>query len=363
MRTIDWYIARTFTGSYVILLLVGFALYVFADVLVNIDEFTKDRTLSAGTVLLNMVDYYGHNVPLYYHQLGGAMMMIAASFTFAMMLKNNELTPLVAAGVPLQRLAVPVLLTSVALVAVWMTNAEVLLPAWADKIARAHDDLGGIRQIDVPCVRDDNNAILIASDLHVSAGVLTNVYIIEPDEHGTPRQLIQADAATYDPEQRTWRLDRGARQLMGAAFGGRQLGHAIQRVPLREFPFTLSPEQILLRQSSQWADLMSIRQMNALLRSRYLPNLPAIAKNRDIRFTLPLLTWILILLAVPFFLTREPGNVLIAGGKAMLLTGVCFGFVFIAHSMSAEAYSAFSIWLPVLLFGPMAVLHFANVKT
>jgi lipopolysaccharide export LptBFGC system permease protein LptF len=364
MTIIDRYAGTTFLGSYLILLLVGVGLYIFSDMLVNLDEFTENRTLSAGQVLLNMTDYYGYNLPLYYQQLGGALMTIAAAFTFAMMLKNNELTPLVAAGVPLQRLAVPVLACSVLLVGLWMANSELVVPGFADKIARHHDDLGDTRQVEVQCVRDDNNAILIAQELHAQQGWLKGVYIIEPDETGAPQQLIQADAAFYDPQRRTWRLDRGARQQMGVAFGTQDLGHAIQRVQLDEYAFTLSPEQILLRQSSQWADLMSLGQMNTLLRSRNLPNLPAVAKSRDIRFTQPLLTWIMMLLAMPFFLTREPGNVLVAGGKALLLTGLCFSFVFMAQGVSTDPYTTrLATALPVLVFGPVAVLHFANVKT
>lgn len=364
MSTIDRYLVRTFIGSYLLLLLVGFGLYVFSDVLVNLDEFTEDRTLSAGTVLLNMLDYYGYNLPLYYQQLGGAMLTIAAGFTFAMMMKNNELTPLVAAGVPLQRLAWPVLGSSVVLVIAWLANSEILVPRFAHKIAREHDDLAETRQVDVQCVRDDRNAILVAHELHVQAGVLRGVYIIEPDENGAPQQLIQADSATYDPQAHTWRLDRGARLQVAEVFGGDELGGAMRRVPLDQYPFTLSPEEILLRQSSQWADLMSIGQMRTLLRSRNLPNLAAVAQSLDIRITQVPLAWILMLLAIPFFLTREPGNVLVAGGKALLLTGLCYCFVFVTHSVSTDAYfSRLATALPVLVFGPVAVLHYANVKT
>jgi lipopolysaccharide export LptBFGC system permease protein LptF len=364
MKTLDRYVSLTFLGSYAVLLLAGFALYMLSDLLVNLDEFTKDAGLSARDVLLNMVDYYGYNVPLYFRQLGGVMMAMAAGFTFAMMLKNNELTPLVAAGVPLQRLAVPVLGCSVALVVVWLINSEVVVPACAAKIAREHDDLLELRAIGVQCVRDDRNAILTAQELQPRKGVLRGVYIIEPDEQGAPKHLIRADAAQYDAERRTWRLERGARQVMGTAFGRGELGSAIQWSPLAEYPFSLAPEQILLRQSAQWADLMSIRQMNQLLQTRNLPNLPAVAKARDVRFTQPLLIWILILLAVPFFLTREPENPLVAGGKALLLTGACFVGVFLCHSLSTDAYGArLATALPVLVFGPLAVLHFANAKT
>ena len=364
MSTIDRYLARTFVGSYALLLLVGIGLYVFSDVLVNLDEFTKDRTLSAGAVLLKMLDYYGYNVPLYYQQLGAALLTIAAGFTFAMMMKNNELTPLIAAGVPLQRLAWPVLGCSVVLVGAWLVNSELIVPRFAPKIARQHEDMIEARQLGVQCVRDDRNAILVAHELHVHAGLLRGVYIIEPDENGTPQQLIQADSAVYDPQARTWRLDRGARLQVAEAFGGSELGRVIRRVGLDEYAFTLSPEQILLRQSSQWADLMSVAQMRDLLQSRNLPNLAAIARSLDARITQVPLAWILMLLAIPFFLTREPGNVLVAGGKALLLTGLCFGLVFVTHSVSAEGLlERFVMALPLLAFGPVAVVLFANVKT
>lgn len=364
MRTVDRYVTATFLGSYGMLLLVGVGLYVFSDILVNLDEFTQDRALTLVQVLGNMADFYGHNLPLYFHQLGGLMLTLAAGFTFAMMMRNNELTPLIVAGVPLQRLAAPVFVCSVALAGLWLANAEWVLPRYAAQIARQHDDLGERRPVEVRCVRDDRNAILTALELRAKTGVLRGVYIIEPDDHGVPHRLIRADAATYDPERGTWRLERGARLLMSPAFTTGEFGDALQWQPLAEYPFTLSPGQILLRQSSQWAELMSFRQMNALLKSRNLPNLPAVAKARDIRFTQPLLAWILMFLAIPFFLTREPANVLVAGGKALVLTGLCFGLAFVAHSMSTDAPTArLATALPVLLFGPVAVLHFANVKT
>jgi hypothetical protein len=238
------------------------------------------------------------------------------------------------------------------------------LPRLADKIARHHDDLSGTRVSAVDCVRDDRNAILSASELRAQPGWLKNVYVVEPPSPTTPGSLINADAAYYDPQRHTWRLERGARLLLGGVFAGGELGAPLQRQPLAEYAFTLTPEQILLRQSAQWAGLMSIRQMNALLQGGRLPNKPAVAKSRDIRFVQPLLSWILMILVVPFFLTREPANVLVAGGKALLLGGLCFGFTFVAHSIPVEAsYMRLATALPVLIFGPIAVLHMASVRT
>lgn len=367
MTIMDRYVARVFVSSYLILLLLGVGLYVFADVLFNLDEYTEDPTVSALGVLHRMADYHLYRLPLYFYQLGGVIMAISAAFTFAMMLGRNELTPLVAAGVPLQRLAMPVLLCSVCLVGLWLVNTELIIPRYATKIARKDDDVGRTSETPVHCVRDDRNAILKAAELHAEEGWLKGVYIIEPDAQGHPGYLITADYAWYDPEHKTWRFrpeDRGRRLVIGALPEGQAFGPAIRWELLDAYPFTLSPAQILLRRSSQWAELMSFRQMNTLLESGNLPNLPAVAKARDIRFSQPLLMWILILLAIPFFLTREPANVLVAGGKALLLTGACYGFTFLCHSMATEtAYAPLATALPVLVFGPVAVLQLANVKT
>ncbi len=365
MSTLDRYIARTFLSSYLILLLLGVGVYIFSDVVVNLDEYTGEPGLTLAGALAKMLDYHGHRLPLYFHQLGGVMMAIAGAFTFAMMLRNNELAPLVAAGVPLQRLAVPVLLCSVGIVGIWLVNSEAIMPGYAAQIARRYGDLDETGAAAVRCVRDDYNAILIAEELHARQGWLKGVYIIEPGPNRVPQYLIRADAARYDPARRTWVLERGGRLIMAGAFEPGQLGRAIRWEPLDEFRFALTPDQIVLRQSTQWAELMSIREMNQLLSAAHtLPNLPAVERSRDIRFYQPLIMWILVLLAVPFFLTREPENVLAAGGKALLLAGACYGVTFVAHSSATDAaYARLVAATPVLIFGPIAILNAANVKT
>ena len=79
MSIIDRYLGRTFLSGYLILMLVGVGLYVLTDVLLNADEFTKDESLPLLQVLGLMGDYYLCNLPLYYSQLGGPLMAIAAA--------------------------------------------------------------------------------------------------------------------------------------------------------------------------------------------------------------------------------------------------------------------------------------------
>ncbi len=360
--TIDRYVSGAFLRTYIVLLVVLAGIYVFADIIANLDDFTRDKVLGPREVLRNMLDYYGSNVPLYYQQLGGITLALAAAFTFAMLLRNNELTPLIAAGMPLQRLALPVLLWSVPLTAAWMANSELVVPRYATLIVRQRNDLSDSRTTPVKCVRDDRNTILTADELHLQDGWMKGVFLIEPPDAKGARTLVRADIARWDPERRTWLLERGARQEFVGGTDTSDLGESVRWAPLDEYPYTLTPGEILLRQSSQWTDLMSMAQMGALMRSHNLPNLGAVVRARDVRFAQPLLAWIMLLLAVPFFLTREPGNVLVAGGKALLLCGTCFGFIFLCHD-ATDAAPLLAAAMPVLVFAPIAVVHFADIKT
>jgi lipopolysaccharide export system permease protein len=362
MLTIDRYIVSTLLRSYVILLAAGLGMYIVFDLLINLDDFIENRELSFTEIINTIFDYYGHNLPLYFSQLAGPAMTFAAAFTLAMMLRNNEMTALVSAGMPLQRLAVPVFACSLGLVAVWMVNREFLLPAFAPQIARDREDMIGARTRGIDFARDDNKAILRAGAINLPERRLERVVIIEPKAQGS--YIIQADAATYDPQRRTWLLDGGRRILeSGAPEDSSVLESGIRREPVGEYHFTLTPEELILRQSAEWSSMLSLRQMNELVHSRNLPNLATIVKNRHIWLTQPVLQMLLLALTVPFFLRREPYSVLVAGGKALLLGGAFFATGFFAHSMIAAQHAALLAWIPILIFGPIAALLMANTRT
>ncbi len=362
MLTIDRYIIGSFLRSYLILLTVGLGVYIVSDLLVNLDGFIENRELSFSEVLNAIVDYYWHNLPLYFSQLAGPVMAFAGAFTLAMMLRNNEMTALVSAGMPLQRLAAPVFACAALLIAVWMLNREFVLPAFAADIARDRGDVIGIRTRNIDFARDDNKAILRAGAINLNEGRLERVVIIEPKDQGS--HIIQADAATYDPRRKTWLLEGGRRVVEVPAAeltGAEQFG--IRREPVSEYPFTLTPQELILRQSAEWSGMLSLREMNELVHSRNLPNLAAIVMNRHIWLTQPVLQLLLLALTVPFFLRREPCSVLVAGGQALLLSGAFYATGFFAHSMIAAQHAALVAWIPILIFGPIAALLLSNTRT
>jgi lipopolysaccharide export system permease protein len=363
MGVLDRYLTRSFVGGYFLLLAVFIGMYILLELMFNLDEFTEDSSRGPLQVLGLIVDYYKYKVPLYYGQLGGAVLAMAGGFTVAAMLRNNEMVALVAAGVPLQRLAAPLIVSSVVLIGLWMANQEFVVPRFAEKIARTHDDVTGVRTSGVYAARDERNAILSAQRLDPISGRLHRVFIIEPDPTGAPAGVIQADSAAWDPAAQVWRLTRGVRIWQGPQQAD-GLGAAILKTPVDEFAYSLTPEQLVLRRDSQWESLLSLRQLHALRNVPNLANRATVEANLHLRLTQPLVQLILLLLTLPFFLTRLPPNVITAGGKALLLGGIFFLVVSLSQSLVRdESAAAMVAWAPIFLFGPISVVLLASAKT
>lgn len=358
MNTISRYVARNFLSSYLILMAVGIGLWCVTSLLANIDEFIGDGTLSLGQMLWSIADYYLYNLPLYFSQLSDAIMTIAAAFTLGYMLRQNEMTALAAAGYPLRRVATPILLLSLLIVGLGAADREWLIPRLATKIARTFQDLRGERTEGIHCARDARNAELTAARFEPKTGSLYRVFIVERDASGRAGDLIEADAAHYDEPRKVWRLERGRRRPMDAG------GGPTRPVLIDEYPFQLTPEELALRRNSQWADLMSVQQMLRLLQSPNLASRPALVMSLHTRATQPLTQMILLLLAIPFFLSRQPESVLAVGGRALLVAGTFYAVVFVLQTIAQDETTAAAVaWAPIILFAPLALLLFANLRT
>src|SRR5262249_46852166 len=148
---------------------------------------------------------------------------------------------------------------------------------------------------------------------------LYRLVIVEPESPGQLHTLVEADAALWDDARHVWSLQRGRRISVATEKEAQGLGDSIKYEPVDEYPYTLSPEQLVLRRDAQWVDLMSLSQLRQLLESRLLPNRAALEMNFHVRVAQPLLLLLLVLLATPAFLQRSPVNILAKGARALLL--------------------------------------------
>ena len=133
MRTLDRYVIRSFLWSAVMLFVAIMALRVVVDLFFNIDEFVEqERTF--GELVAHLGTYYGYHSLVYFAELGGLIIVIAAAYTIARMNHTNELTAMLASGVSLHRVILPMIVAAMGMGALVVLDRELLIPPNAAKL-------------------------------------------------------------------------------------------------------------------------------------------------------------------------------------------------------------------------------------
>lgn len=372
MKILDRYILRAFLTNYVIALAVMIGLYVLLDLFVNIDEFTKLQSDSKFQTAAKIIDYYGYNLFLYFSQLAGTILLVAACCTLGRLHRTNELTAILATGTSLFRVAAPVVIASLFMNALWFFDQEVIIPRIADKLSRKHGDIEGRYSFSVWFRPDRDNALVSANQFHPRAREMRGVLIMKRDARGRMTEVIRADRAPWDEERGLWHLERGTRiRFAPESSVDAQAGPAgvvtdeLGGVPVSEYPSDLTPKELALQQATMWTHFLSLPEIERLQERFAESGTTEFIKLKHQRLTVIFVNMILLCLGVPFFLNRERPSILVAGGKCILICGMCYVVTFICQNVGVGAgiNPALPAWLPVLIFGPVAVVSMDGIKT
>src|SRR5512134_1538936 len=120
MKLIDRYVISSFLKNYLISFLVLIGMYIVLDMIFKLDELAEVNPNASGlealwSFLTYIADFYFYKVFLYFAYLAGIITIVAACFTLIRMIRFNELSALLSAGVPLLRIGVPMILTALLL--------------------------------------------------------------------------------------------------------------------------------------------------------------------------------------------------------------------------------------------------------
>ena len=367
LSVIDRYMLRSLVVNYLIALSAMLSLYVVLDMFVNMDEFTE-HGFPLTTVIGHMAGYYGPHLLLYFSQLSGAITLFACMTSLARMRRANELTAILASGVSLHRIAFPIIAFGIGTTGLLLLDTEVLIPSVAHLLARDHDDADGTRAYTVLFLRDGQGALLSAGNFHPTTKDLQQLLVLERDDDGDFTAMVEADRATWEPPTvirptGRWRLDRGRRieRAQGARVG---LGPREMRptTPIEVYETDLSPEAIQGRQTEGWIRFLSLSQLGEHKR-RAGPNFMDVIQTIHQRRAQPFVSLVLLLLGLPFFLNRSPSTVLSDSGKCMIACGLCYVVTFVAQSLRPADASALPAWIPIFVFGTLAVVLFDRIRT
>src|SRR5438270_1177711 len=148
MKIIDRYVIWSFVKNYVISMMVLIGMYVVLDMVFNFNnlvEFQSDPGASAVQNMLSMlwdiVSYYAYQCLLFFVHLSGIIPVVAAAFTLMRLSRFNELTALLAAGVPLLRVAAPIIIAALLLNGLLLVDQELVIPQLIPELTREHDEV------------------------------------------------------------------------------------------------------------------------------------------------------------------------------------------------------------------------------
>jgi lipopolysaccharide export system permease protein len=343
-------------------------LYVVIDACSNADEF-MDYGKQQDGLLPVLADYYSSRVPWFFDQISAMLTLIAAMFAVTWLKRSNEMTALMAAGIPSSRIIRPLVFAALTVSVMAAANREFLIPQVRDKLTRNAQDWMGQQARTVEPVMDNQSGILI-NGWHTFG----NEQRIERAKFRLHQPLgdfgrkLEAANAYYEPpnddHRGGYRLREVNPQHIEGVATARLDGEPVIYSPLDTK--WLNPDECFvvsavtfdqLSGGSQWRQLASTVD---LIKGTRNPSLSFGLDSRvaiHSRFVKPLLDMSLFLIGLPLVLSQKNRNIFVASGWCLLLV---VGFIFIlmvCHAIGASGgllSPVLAAWFPLMIFAPLA---------
>ena len=363
MTTFDRYLLARFLHTFVILFVTLFGLYVVIDGFTNVDGF-QEGTDDAVVVLKRMGAYYGYQSSLLFDLMSPTVAVASVMVVAALLVKNSEYQPILAAGVPLGRLAVPFVVGLLAVTGMTIANQELIIPKIAHRLQGPRSELAAVMQ-DVTPQHDYTTGVVISGQsLDVKGGkILGADFLLPVPELVGALTNLSAESACF--------VHRTSKHPAGWVLTNTSPAR-YEELPLTErgtqfvIP-VLGTNDIFVRSDISF-DLVCDNSRSATWQAtpelvRRIRN-PALSRNvaRDQMFLLhrrlvqPLLNLFAGLACIPLVIRRESrslvGSLALACGVQGLMLGALHGASFIGSSGFAPADVA--AWLPVIVCGTIA---------
>jgi len=400
MKLLDRYVATSFLKNYFISFFVLVGIYIVLDMIFAFDELVEVNSTLSGlqaviAFLAYIGDYYFYQMFLYFVHLSGIIPVVAGAFTLMRMVRFNELTAILSSGVPLVRVALPIVICALVLNGLLWVDQELIIPNLIPKLVRKHDYAIDSDWFPVSAMRAGGRMELTGGETVSGAAVNPNdpsgghaklfvsryfpnanppkmdvVTIIDQDDDFHPVSKLRADSAIWDESHRQWQLTNASfeRNLSPAS---KQLLTS-QKVTAYHSDL-ITPEEVRLYRSGDFVELLSTRRINDLLQrplSYGRTNLLRVKHTRGVaQITINM---IMLLLVISSVLMRDPQQLKSAAGRSIVLCGLCMTAAFLGQQMAGDPppiprlesiWPALMAWLPIFTFGPVSIFLLDRVQT
>jgi lipopolysaccharide export system permease protein len=379
INTLDRMLLASYVRNFVIVLSCLLGLYVVVDLFMNLNDFTKDKG-GLRDVLAHVSGYYSVQLSLIFDRLGELVTLAAAVFTVAWMQRNNELLPLLSAGVPTRRVIRPVFLGALLTLSLTPLNSELYIPAVADQLTVPRDDPDRRKPTQVRGAYDPNTKEHVVGDAATrqkpgpddppDRPVLTVLgfeYTSGAERTGEPVHLTAAKAV-YVPPDAPGKDRTGGWELYNARpeEPRQKLPENVTHVGLRRyFVETTELDFDAVTRRHSWHQYAPTDQLWEELNRGTRAKQSAVAVLFHMRLTRPLVGFILVTLGLAVILLDQNRHVFISAGLCLVMAAVFYGCVQGAKYLGDQDIlpAPLAAWLPVMVFGPLAMALFDAIHT
>ena len=309
---LDRHIIVRYLSNFVLLFVLLFVFAVAIDVVVQFDRFADvsrriaDEEGRSFILVLGqaIIDFHAPRIFQFFAFMTGLVGIAAAGFTVVQMHRSRELVAIMAAGIPLHRVAAAILAAQFLLVLLQLADQELVLPRVASRLVREHDSImaPGIETFEVPLMRDASGDLMFASSLDPQAGRLESLLVLRRDDSGTAVSRLVASSGVWNEADQAWVLE-GGREM--DIIGGED--EVAERQEVETWSTDLSPRMLLARYSLNFAQMLSLSQLRDLQAQGGAAS-TRIERTIFGRFSGALVNLIVPAIVLPFFLVRSPST-------------------------------------------------------
>jgi lipopolysaccharide export system permease protein len=362
-KLIDRLMIRGYFKAYLFCLVSLLSLYIVVDLFTNLDDFAQGSK-GLSTIITRIGAYYGYNLFAYFDRLCEYIVLLAAVFTVALMQRNNEQIPLLAAGVSTRRIVLPVICCACVMLSLSVLNQEFVIPHIAEQLLLSRDDPEGAKKLLVRGQYEPNGIHLEGESAQRENCTIRKFRCTIPPEIAGRLLHLSAKQGHFRPgpgaSGGVWELidtqEDNVEPIPGI-LDVRDKGRYYLHVRSVDFNALTRPANWYLRSST--LDLFHELQRPESTRQT------AMAVTFHSRLTRPILGLILVFLGLSVILRDQNRNVIVSSGLCLCMCGVFFVTSYVSRTLGENEllYPALAAWLPVLLFGPPALVLFDAVHT
>jgi lipopolysaccharide export system permease protein len=369
MLIIHRYLLRQFLQVFIICFCSLMGLFVVIDAFQNLEEFVRYGD-NHGGVLSVITRYYAYRSLSFFDTTSAVVTLIAAMFTLSNFQRFNELTALLAAGIPKWKIIRPIVVVGLIIALAATVNREIIIPACRDQLSRDVHDLWGEKAKEVYPRPDDTTDVLIRGKQSIAkTQQIHEPSFLLPAAWNAPFRELKAADAFYQPEadgRPSGYLLKGVSQPKGLdklPSLPRQ-GSPVVLTP-RDYPWLAADECFVVSEitfdqlagNDHWLQFSSTLDLIRARRNASLGLGADVAVTIHSHILQPLLDMILLFLGLPLILRRGSRNVFMAVG---LCLSVVVGFMIVVTAMQYLGSSYLippdlAAWCPLILFAPVAM--------